>query len=118
MINLFYIALALLFSFVVIRKTIQQKMVERESVLWLIATVLMVVISIWPNLLQNIASLLGFVYAPALLFLIAILALTYIVFRQSIAISQLNAKVRELAQRNAIIEYTIDKNMDSNKASE
>lgn len=107
--NFFYIALALVFSFVLIRNTVRQRIVERESIVWLLLIVVMIVFSIWPQLLMRISDLLGVAYAPTLLFLVSTLCLVYIVYKQSMALSRLHREFRELAQRNAIIEGQVRK---------
>lgn len=113
-INYFLIFLAVLFAFIVLNKTKQQKMLERDSIRWFFLSILIIVLGFFPGLLIKFAYFVGIDYAPSLLFLLSILVLFYFILRQSIQISELNNKVRELAQRNAIIEHDIDE-LNKNK---
>lgn len=107
-INYFLIFLAVFFVYFILRKTMQQKILERDSIRWFFLSIVIIIFGFFPDLLMKLAQLVGVEYAPSLLFLLSILVLLYFIFRQSIQISELNNKVRELAQRNAIIEQEIE----------
>lgn len=116
--NIFFIIIAVVFAFFVIRSTIKQKMIERDSIIWLLLSLVAITLGIWPSILDAFANLIGIEYGPSLLFLISILALFYLVLKQSLMISQMSAKIRELAQRLAIAEGEIFKNADTRKPDE
>lgn len=114
-INYFLILLAILFALIVLNKTKQQKMLERDSIRWVFLSGIIIFLAIFPDLIMKVSSFVGIDYAPSLLFLLSILVLFYFILRQSIQISELNNKVRELAQRNAIIEHDLE---EMNKSKE
>lgn len=102
--NVFFIVIAVVFALFVIKNTIKQKMIERDSIVWLVLSLLAITLGIWPSILDTFARILGIEYGPSLLFLVSILALFYLLLKQSLSISQLSVKSRELAQRLAIAE--------------
>ena len=82
----------------VIRLLIKSKLSERNSILWIMGCIVVLILSINPDLLTIISNLLRIDYPPALLFLISILFLLFIVLNMSIQISKLNKNINELAQ--------------------
>ena len=67
----------------------------------------MLVLSIFPILFIKLSHLLGVDYPPSLLFLFGILFVVFVTFRQEGEISQLDERVKELAQRNALLEQVL-----------
>jgi hypothetical protein len=94
-----------LFTFTVLALLVRRKINERNSLVWLTGAVLIMIISLYPALLDWIARQVGVDYPPSLLFLFSILVLLVIVLYQSIQISMLNEKVKELAQHISINHY-------------
>lgn len=76
---------------------------ERASLPWIAGTLVIMMFSFTPSLLEVLADALGVGYPPALLFLIAILIILLLLLYQSIHISILQNKCQELAQNMAII---------------
>jgi hypothetical protein len=103
-VNFFFIAIALVFVIAVVRQTIRHRLLERDSLLWLLFAAVAIFLSIWPSFIQIVAVRIGVEYAPSLLFLLTTLGLVYIVMKQSLALAQLRSQSRELAQRLAILE--------------
>lgn len=93
-----------LFFYFILKLLVKQKISLRNSMIWLIGTVFILLISILPNLLDSAAALIGVGYPPALLFLVAILVMLYLLLNQSIQISFLNERLKELTQTIAIKE--------------
>lgn len=92
----------LLFLYAVIHLLIRRRISERVSLLWLFGAVVVLILSAFPGILERAAHLVGVYYPPALLFLVSILVLLYISLHQSIQITILETKLRELAQITAI----------------
>lgn len=115
MINIFFIILGLISITYVYKKVKKNLFSEKESLLWMIGAILVLLLSIFPKIIDSIATLLDIKYSPSLLFLLSSLFLVYMIFRQSQDISQLNSKVRELAQKNAIIEKELTDIRSKNK---
>ena len=64
----------------------------------------MLILVIFPNIVESIAALCGFKEAPNMLFLIAIFILFYIIFRLYITISKLQEMNRSLIQEVALLK--------------
>jgi hypothetical protein len=93
------------FNIVVLTLLVKRKINERNSLVWLTGVVLIMIISLNPDLLDWIARKVGVDYPPSLLFLFSILILLVIALYQSIQISMLNEKVKVLAQHISIHQF-------------
>lgn len=100
--KLFLILCAVLYTVVVIHLLVKRKINEKNTIHWLSAVFLVLVLAAIPDLLDKAARFIGISYPPSLLFLFSSLVLLYIVLRQAVQISALDDKVRELAQLVAI----------------
>lgn len=105
--NVFFIIIGLFTVISIYRKVNKKIFSETESFFWMIGGIIVLVLSIFPNFIKKISNAVGIEYGPSLLFLMSILFLLYIVFRQSQQISVLNERVKELAQICALIEEKI-----------
>lgn len=86
----------------------------QESFWWFIAAIVMLLLAIFPYSIDHIASWLNIAYPPSLLFVICIIFLLFINFKNSKKISEQQDKINELAQELSIIK-TKGKNNDSKK---
>jgi hypothetical protein len=80
---------------------------EKESLIWIIAGLIVLVFSIFPSLLDILAHFLGVVYQPTALFLMTFFAIVLILLRKEQQLTQMNEKIKELAQQIAILEEEI-----------
>jgi len=87
----------------VVLATIKRKIREKESVIWIILAILLIVISLLPRFLDNVASVLGISYPPSLLFALGFVFVFLICFRLSQEISLSRHREKELAQRISIL---------------
>jgi hypothetical protein len=94
--SILYIVMAVIFAVLILRNTLNRKMLERESLVWLLITLAMLVFAFFPGVLDLLADAVGVDYPPALLFLIVSLVFAYVLFRQSMHISRLDKQVKEL----------------------
>jgi hypothetical protein len=98
----FLIGCALLFSFVVVSLLLKNKISERNSVIWLAGTLLIFLIAGNPALLDKSAKWLGIAYPPSLLFLLSTLVLLLFSLYQTIQITKLSSKVKDISQYLAL----------------
>lgn len=77
---------------------------EQYSLLWLASSFILLILSLWRELLHNISYYAGVAYPPALLFLLAFLFLLLIVLHFSVVISDLSEKNKRLAQEIGILK--------------
>jgi hypothetical protein len=81
---------------------------ERYSLLWLFASIVMLVLSMSRALLEHVARVLGIYYSPSFLFLIAFLFLLLITLHFSVVISGLSEKNKRLAQEIALLRKEME----------
>lgn len=106
--SVFFVIIAICFMCLVVSKVKKKKFFERDSFLWVLGSVLVLILAIFPNLIVYLAKLIGIEYAPSLLFLVAIVFVLYLLFRQSEQVSLLKEQVKDLGQRIVILEKTIE----------
>ncbi len=82
---------------------------EQYALLWLFSSVVLLLLSIWRNLLDKVAQVAGIAYPPSLLFLMAFIFLLLIVLHFSVVISKLSEKNKKLAQEMALLKAAMDK---------
>ncbi len=101
---------ASIFLIVFIIELIRRKeLKEKYALLWLAAGVVMLVFSIWRDLLNSASAILGIGYAPALLFLVAMFFGMLLMIHFSIVISDLTEKNKTLAQEIALLKAEMKK---------
>lgn len=107
------IALGAVFTVYVFRLLTKRKLSEKNSLAWLAAAVVILVISIFPGILNALAALCGIDYPPALLFLVSTLLLLVIALHNSVEITALNEQIKELTQHLAV--FSDDREKDAVK---
>ncbi|MFA4885252.1 MAG: DUF2304 domain-containing protein [Desulfotomaculaceae bacterium] len=107
--KLFILVLGVVFVVAVVFLLVKRRINERNSLPWLAGSLVILVLSAVPELLDFLARITGIDYPPALLFLLATLIILFILLYQSIQISVLQDKCRELAQHLAIINSSGEK---------
>jgi len=85
--------------FVVIIELIRRnRLKERYSLIWLAASAVLIVLSVWRGLLHFIARTIGIYYPPSFLFLLAIFFLLLLLLHFSVILSSLSENNKRLAQ--------------------
>lgn len=100
----FILLCGITFSGAIVRLLLRKKISERNSVVWLLSVAVILVVSANPGWFDRLAKLVGVSYPPSLLFLFSNLVLLVIVLYQSMQISVLNEKLRQLAQHVALLD--------------
>lgn len=81
---------------------------ETESLLWMLSCFSMVILAFFPKLLHILSISMGIKYPPTTLFLIAILIILLILYRQFVKISKLMNKSNELVRTIAFMQQEIE----------
>jgi hypothetical protein len=97
--------LGVLFVLAVIYLLVKRRVNERNSFFWLAGSLVILVLSAMPEILEVIAGITGVDYPPALLFLMSTLVILFILLYQSIQISILQERCSEMAQQLAIVNF-------------
>jgi hypothetical protein len=97
------VASGLLFL-VVLELVRRRRLLERYALLWLLSAWVLLALAIWQGLLSDLAKLVGIIYPPNALFLIAFGFVLVLLLHFSLAVSRLTDQTKVLAQRLAILE--------------
>jgi hypothetical protein len=77
---------------------------ERYALLWLLSALVLLALSVWSGLLETLANVVGIVYPPNALFLVAFGFVLVLLLHFSLAVSKLSDQTKLLAQRLALVE--------------
>lgn len=104
MITFFSIASSLSLLLFVFYLIYRGKLKEQYAILWLILSFTVLFFSIFTNLLDSLAELLGVDYVPSLLFLFAFLIMFLVLIQMSVVMSGLKDNIRELTQEIGVLK--------------
>ena len=82
----------------------RRRLLERYALLWLLSAWVLLALAIWQGLLSDLARVIGIIYPPNALFLIAFGFVLVLLLHFSLAVSRLTDQTKVLAQRIAILE--------------
>lgn len=99
-------------TLLIMRKIRQSKMRIEDSVFWIGFSFLLILFSVFPQLVYRMSDLAGTQTPVNFIFLFVIFVLIIRMFRLTVKVSQLETRMRELVQRIAIEE-----NLRTNAAS-
>jgi hypothetical protein len=82
----------------------RRRLLERYALLWLLSGIVLLCLSIWRDLLGEMAARMGIAYPPNALFLIAFGFTTLLLLHFTLAVSRLADQSKMMAQRLALLE--------------
>ena len=85
----------------------RRRLLERYALLWLFASAVLLGLSIWRGLLEDLASAVGIFYAPSALFAVAFGFVLVLLLHFSLVISRLAEQTKVLAQRVGILQHEV-----------
>ena len=86
----------------------RKRLMERYAILWLLAGVTVVVLSVGQDLLVKLTHAAGISYAPSAVFAIAFLFVLAMLLQFSMTISRLSDQNTALAQRLALLQERLE----------
>ena len=98
------IVVSILTTFMIMRKIRQSKLQIEDSIFWLGFSSILIVFSIFPGLPDLLAELAGTYTTANVIYLAVIFLLIVKMFHMSIKQSQLETKIKDLAQKIALDE--------------
>jgi hypothetical protein len=104
--------------FLVLELVRRKAFLERYALLWLFSALVMLTLSVWSGGLQALANLVGIVYPPNALFLVAFGFVLILLLHFSLAVSKLSDQTKLLAQRLAMLEQRQSRLEESPPSSE
>ncbi|WP_314705282.1 DUF2304 domain-containing protein [Rothia mucilaginosa] len=102
--NIFFLLIVVVMEVLVLAQVRNQKMKEKYAALWLIVGIIMIVLALFPKLLDTLSRLVGIETPVNLLFLLAIIMLMGISLHLTLAISKITDDMRTLAEEVAIMK--------------
>src|SRR5262249_60915979 len=84
---------------------------ERYAILWLAAGLTVLVLAVWTGLLSTLASAAGITYLPSALFAVSFLFVLVMLVHFSLTISRLSDQNTILAQRLALLQERLDRDL-------
>jgi len=105
---LFAIGASVVALLVILELVRRRRLREEYSLLWLGTAVVMMIVGVWRDLLHGLATTVGIVYPPNLLFLLAALFLLFIQLYFSTVITKLTQENKEIAQQVALLRNDIE----------
>lgn len=94
-----------LFVFELVRR---RRLMERYALLWLFAATVLLGLSVWSNLLNEVSQAVGVRYGPSALFAVALGFVVVLMLHFSLVISRLTDQNKVLAQRVAMLQAQVD----------
>lgn len=91
------------------------RMREKYAALWLVVSIAIVVITIWPGLLSIISLWLGVTLPSNLLFFLSILMLLGVCLHLSLEVSKLEEETRTLSEEIALLNERVDRLTEPSK---
>lgn len=104
--NIYFIIISVFCVIYVILEVRKRKFSVKESFWWMVASFVMLLLSIFPYSINYLAKIFRIAYPPSLLFVFCIIFLVFINFRNSKKISEQQEKIIELAQQVSILKDT------------
>ena len=90
------------------------KLQENYSILWIIFSIGIVILSIFPNIINVVADFLGVQYQPSIIYLFSFLVLAVYIIHLSIVLTKQNKMIVRLTQELGILKEKVDSNLESN----
>lgn len=102
MLRLLLVTVSLIALIFILKKVRDSKVRLEDSLFWFFFSILVLVTSIFPQIFETLASLTGVYTTSNFVFLFFIFVLLIKTFTLTIRVSQLDTKVKEIAQQLAI----------------
>jgi hypothetical protein len=102
-IQLVAIAISLTLLVTVVELVRRRKLVEEYSLLWIVAAVLLLALSVWRGLLDAAAARLGVFYPPSLLLLSLVLIVFGGLLWLSVVLSRQRRQIERLTEETAVL---------------
>ncbi len=95
------------------RRIAKSQVLISDAVYWILFSMLLVILSIFPQIVEWLKNLIGIQSSVNCIFLIIIFLLLMKIFSLTIRVSQLDVKIKDMAQR-----YAVDKKIEEDEQKE
>jgi len=107
-IQIISVLVSILLIVVVLSLIRQRRLREEYSILWIAGSLVLIVFSVWRNLVDIIADLVGVAYAPAILLLIGIFFGVLMFLHITVVVSKQSDENKTLAQEIALLKDRLE----------
>lgn len=104
--NIYFVILALAILVYMIQSIRKNRLSVKTSFWWIIGSILILVLAIWPKSIDWFAVMLGIDYPPALFLTLCVVFLFIVDFKYSKKIQEQQDKITDLAQELSIVKGT------------
>jgi hypothetical protein len=108
-IMIFAVGLGLILLAVIFQLIRKNRLQEKYSILWIASAVVLVVLSMWTQLLKTFAAWIGVFYPPSALFAVAAFCGLVIALHYSVVLSTLTGQNKTLAQELALLREEVNR---------
>ena len=104
MIYYFAIVFSIIFIIFILNLVRKNKLDEKYSILWLFFGIVILIVSIFPKIIEKISGWFGVYYPPALMLLFAVLIIGAYIVHITMVITKQNKMIIKLTQELAILK--------------
>lgn len=115
MIYKFALIFSIAFIIFIINLVRKNKLDEKYSILWLIASFVILIVAIFPKIITMFANKFNVYYPPTLMLLFAIIILGAYIVHISVVITRQNKMIVKLTQELGLLKEKIEKNKKEGK---
>ncbi len=112
--NLLFVIIGIILIIYIIKSVMNKNFDMYESIFWILATIVIIMLAMFPKSLDAISLKLGISYSPSLVFLLGVVFLLFINFKQSRLLNDEKQRTTELAQELAILGQKIEEMDEKN----
>ena len=105
--QIFILASLLIFLLCIVRFLVKKQLNIKYSLVWLASTVGMIVITLFPRLVDIAGDLVGVAAPVNTIFLFGCIFMAMIIFSLTVIISRLSQRLRNLTQEMALLEKRV-----------
>jgi hypothetical protein len=107
--QLFSILVGVILLGIIFQLIRKNRLLEQYSLLWIASAVILIVMAVWQDVWVKISSMIGILYPPSTLFLVAIICGMVIALHFSVVISGLKRQNNKLAQEMGLLRGEMER---------
>ena len=101
------IIFSLMLLFVIVQLIRRRKLREEYALIWLAAGIIILLLSVFHNIVGAMASLFAVTYAPTLILVLGQLFVLAVILSQSVVLSSQADRIRDLAQELSLLKWRL-----------
>jgi hypothetical protein len=108
--NILGLIVSLIFLGYIIYLIKNSNLKEEYSFLWIAVSIVMITVSIFPQILNSLRKFLGFSFIENILYFFSLFFLLVLSLQMTVQVSKLSNQTKTLAQKLALLEEKLNKN--------